>query len=244
MRHRLDQPLVEVQPADSQPSLFSPIRRKGRGGLRLTDQSELDPVQRRGTGGDERCFQSECSQRRSPARHQAFAAGFIARKGRLVDQDDPPATAGHEQGGGRARRPSADDGQVGVELSHRLTIGTRLDPVAFVKLSIVCRSIKVLRRQNSAPNEQEIHEAALQFVRKISGYRTPSKKNADSFEAAVEDVTRSSRRLLESLALNAPAASPHQDGAAGDQREQKQRRYIEQGSGRPRARIRAGSTRA
>lgn len=64
----------------------------------------------------------------------------------------------------------------------------------------MCRSIKVLRQKEGKPTDQEIHDAALQFVRKISGYRVPSKKNADSFAVAVHEVSKSSRRLLDSLA--------------------------------------------
>jgi hypothetical protein len=64
----------------------------------------------------------------------------------------------------------------------------------------MCRSIKTLRRKDAKPTQQEIHDAALQFVRKISGYRAPSRVNASVFEAAVHDVTASSRRLLEQLA--------------------------------------------
>jgi hypothetical protein len=64
----------------------------------------------------------------------------------------------------------------------------------------MCRSIKTLRRKDAKPTQQEIHDAALQFVRKISGYRAPSRVNAPVFEAAVRDVTASSRRLLEQLA--------------------------------------------
>src|SRR2546428_8186987 len=64
----------------------------------------------------------------------------------------------------------------------------------------MCRSIKTLRRKESKPTEQEIHDAALQFVRKISGYRVPSRANAPAFEAAVKEVSGSSRRLLNGLA--------------------------------------------
>ena len=49
------------------------------------------------------------------------------------------------------------------------------------------------------PTDKEISEAALQFVRKISGYRVPSRKNAESFDGAVLEVSRASRRLLDSL---------------------------------------------
>ena len=64
----------------------------------------------------------------------------------------------------------------------------------------MCRSIKTLRRRDDKPTDQEIHDAALQFVRKISGYRAPSRANAQPFEAAVRDVSASSRRLLDALA--------------------------------------------
>jgi hypothetical protein len=64
----------------------------------------------------------------------------------------------------------------------------------------MCRSIKVLRQKDGRPTEQEIHEASLQFVRKISGYRVPSRKNAETFDGAVHEVSRASRRLLDSLA--------------------------------------------
>ena len=63
----------------------------------------------------------------------------------------------------------------------------------------MCRSIKTLRRADEAPTEQEIREAALQFVRKISGYRQPSRRNAQAFEAAVDEVSAASRRLLDAV---------------------------------------------
>jgi len=57
-----------------------------------------------------------------------------------------------------------------------------------------------LRRREGTPTEQEIHDAALQFVRKISGYRVPSRVNTPAFDAAVHEVSASSRRLLQTLA--------------------------------------------
>jgi hypothetical protein len=63
----------------------------------------------------------------------------------------------------------------------------------------MCRSIKVLRRPESSPSDTEVREAALQFVRKISGYRQPSRRNTDAFEAAVEEIATSSRRLLDAV---------------------------------------------
>jgi hypothetical protein len=64
---------------------------------------------------------------------------------------------------------------------------------------MMCRSIKTLRRANEPATDEEIHAAALQFVRKVSGFRQPSKKNTDVFDAAVDDIAGVSRRLLESL---------------------------------------------
>lgn len=63
----------------------------------------------------------------------------------------------------------------------------------------MCRSIKTLRRADEPATDLEIQEAALQFVRKISGYRQPSRKNADAFETAVDEVSEASRRLLDAV---------------------------------------------
>ena len=63
----------------------------------------------------------------------------------------------------------------------------------------MCRSIKVLRNTESPATDAEIEAAALQFVRKISGYRQPSKANANAFDQAVAEVTEASQRLLSQL---------------------------------------------
>lgn len=60
----------------------------------------------------------------------------------------------------------------------------------------MCRSIKTLRRAEGPATDEEIEAAALQFVRKVSGYRKPSKANEATFEAAVEEIAEASRRLL------------------------------------------------
>ena len=52
--------------------------------------------------------------------------------------------------------------------------------------------------------DEEIREAALQFVRKVSGYRKPSKVNETAFDSAVDEVTKVTQRLLESLVVNNP----------------------------------------
>ena len=64
----------------------------------------------------------------------------------------------------------------------------------------MCRSIKTLRRKDEPPTEQEIEEAALQFVRKLSGYRKPSRANEEVFDSAVDEVAEATRRLLDGLA--------------------------------------------
>jgi hypothetical protein len=63
----------------------------------------------------------------------------------------------------------------------------------------MCRSIKKLRTEDGPATEEEIREAALQFVRKVSGYRVPSQRNAEAFDAAVDDVAEASRRLLDAV---------------------------------------------
>jgi hypothetical protein len=64
----------------------------------------------------------------------------------------------------------------------------------------MCRSIKQLRRVDEPPTEEEMHAAALQYVRKISGYRKPSQSNQAVFDQAVAEIAASTRRLLGELA--------------------------------------------
>jgi hypothetical protein len=63
----------------------------------------------------------------------------------------------------------------------------------------VCRSIKTLRGAEPAAGDDEARAAALQFVRKISGYRVPSVANRPAFDGAVDEVMAATTRLLESL---------------------------------------------
>ena len=70
----------------------------------------------------------------------------------------------------------------------------------------MCRSIKTLRNLESVAPDEEIRAAALQYVRKVSGYRAPSRANEVAFNAAVEEVTQTSRKLLASLASRARLA--------------------------------------
>jgi len=63
----------------------------------------------------------------------------------------------------------------------------------------MCRSIKVLRRPGLSASPDELTGAALQFVRKISGFNKPSRVNQEAFDRAVAEVAEASRRLLETI---------------------------------------------
>jgi hypothetical protein len=65
----------------------------------------------------------------------------------------------------------------------------------------MCRSIKPLRRSDSDTTTGEIEAAALQFVRKVSNYRTPSGKNQEAFDTAVAEIAAASQRMLETLGV-------------------------------------------
>ena len=67
----------------------------------------------------------------------------------------------------------------------------------------MCRNIKRLRAPGHTPTDQELHDAALQFVRKISGFNAPSRANQDAFDAAVLEVAGAGRRLFDSLRIGA-----------------------------------------
>lgn len=68
----------------------------------------------------------------------------------------------------------------------------------------MCRNIKVLHNFEPPATEDEVRAAALQYVRKISGYAKPSSANEAAFERAVDDVARASSTLLGSLVTTAP----------------------------------------
>ena len=69
----------------------------------------------------------------------------------------------------------------------------------------MCRSIKTLRTGATPAPTEEIEAAALQYVRKVSGYRRPSSANEAAFNAAVAEVAAASQRLLDSVAATPPA---------------------------------------
>ena len=67
----------------------------------------------------------------------------------------------------------------------------------------MCRSIKTLRTGPVPASDEEISAAALQYVRKVSGYRAPSKRNEEAFNGAVDEVAEVSRRLVEAVTRSA-----------------------------------------
>jgi hypothetical protein len=68
----------------------------------------------------------------------------------------------------------------------------------------MCRNIRTLHNFEPPATEEEVRDAALQYVRKISGYTKPSRANAEAFERAVDAVTAASAQLLDELVTNAP----------------------------------------
>ena len=60
----------------------------------------------------------------------------------------------------------------------------------------MCRNIKRLRQPDRMPTDDELHDAAQQFVRKVSGYRAPSRANQPAFDEAVDDVVAATRRMF------------------------------------------------
>jgi len=67
----------------------------------------------------------------------------------------------------------------------------------------MCRNIKTLFNFDPPATEDEVQAAALQFVRKLSGFQKPSKANEAAFQIAVDEVTAAAQKLLESLVSNA-----------------------------------------
>jgi hypothetical protein len=68
----------------------------------------------------------------------------------------------------------------------------------------MCRNIRTLHNFEPPATHEEVHDAALQYVRKISGFTKPSQANETAFERAVEAVTAASARLLDELVTTAP----------------------------------------
>jgi hypothetical protein len=75
----------------------------------------------------------------------------------------------------------------------------------------MCRNIKRLRHTEHAPTDAELHDAALQFIRKISGFHAPSQANEAAFDRAVHDVAAVSRTLFQSLRVRTHSGHQHHE---------------------------------
>ncbi|HEX4344932.1 MAG TPA: DUF2277 domain-containing protein [Solirubrobacteraceae bacterium] len=94
----------------------------------------------------------------------------------------------------------------------------------------MCRNIRPLYNFEPPATSEEVHGAAVQYVRKISGFTKPSAANADAFERAVAAVEEASARLLEELVTNAPSKDREVEAAKGrakrEQRDAAQREAL------------------
>jgi hypothetical protein len=77
----------------------------------------------------------------------------------------------------------------------------------------MCRNIRTLYNFEPPTTREEVHDAALQYVRKISGFTKPSQANEAAFERAVEAVTAASTRLLDELVTTAPPKNREDEAA-------------------------------
>jgi len=79
----------------------------------------------------------------------------------------------------------------------------------------MCRSIKLLRKPGELATPEELNSAALQFVRKVTGFHRPSKANQKAFERAVREISASSDRLLKSIAASSPSSRDRSEIVSG-----------------------------
>jgi hypothetical protein len=77
----------------------------------------------------------------------------------------------------------------------------------------MCRNIRQLHNFEPPATQEEVDDAALQFVRKISGSNKPSQANAEAFDRAVAEVAASTRKLLDALVTNAPPKNREEEAA-------------------------------
>ncbi len=85
----------------------------------------------------------------------------------------------------------------------------------------MCRNIRVLHNFDPPTTDGEVREAALQFVRKVSGSTRPSRANAEAFEHAIDEIALATRRLLDDLVTNAAPKSRELEAIKGRERHEK-----------------------
>jgi hypothetical protein len=82
----------------------------------------------------------------------------------------------------------------------------------------MCRNIRPLFNFAPPATDEEIHAAALQYVRKVSGTRKPSSQNIDPFERAIAEIAKATRRLVDSLETTAPPKNREVEAAKARER--------------------------
>jgi hypothetical protein len=85
----------------------------------------------------------------------------------------------------------------------------------------MCRNIRVLHNFDPPTTDDEVREAAVQFVRKVSGLTRPSRANDEAFDRAVDEIALATRRLLDDLVTKAPPKSRELEAIKGRQRHEK-----------------------
>ena len=85
----------------------------------------------------------------------------------------------------------------------------------------MCRNIRCLHNFEPATTDDEVREAALQFVRKVSGSTKPSRSNTPAFEQAIDDIAAATRRMLDQLVTAAPPRSRELEAVKGRDRHEK-----------------------
>ncbi len=91
----------------------------------------------------------------------------------------------------------------------------------------MCRNIRCLHNFEPPTSDDEVREAALQFVRKVSGSTRPSRANAAAFEKAIDEIAQATRRMLDELVTNAPPKSREVEAVKGRARhEQRMEREV------------------
>ena len=85
----------------------------------------------------------------------------------------------------------------------------------------MCRNIRVLHNFEPPTSDDEVREAALQFVRKVSGSTRPSRANTEAFDRAIDEIAEATRRLLDGLVTNAAPKSREAEAIKGRERHEK-----------------------
>jgi hypothetical protein len=126
------------------------------------------------------------------------------------------ALAGHGERAPKGPAASNDGVIVGEGRQHgRLR---NAGAAARTMLAGMCRNIRPLFNFEPPATDEEIHAAALQYVRKVSGTRKPSEANSDPFERAIAEIAKATRRLVDSLETTAPPKNREVEAAKARER--------------------------